>query len=140
MGMPTVASEPLGALCIVERVVLEPGDCPVRAQVWGACAVANPKSAGFGNAAKGYFYYSVPAGKEETARAEWMDLKSAAGTGAVVAFGTRRMPGRFRAQNEKPASPDEYSLNTGVVKFAQTRLRDMYADVAEQLKLVARGR
>ena len=83
MTMPALASDPLGAFCIVEKVVFEPGDCPVRAQVWGACAVANPSNGRFEKAAKGYFYYSVPTGNEEVARAEWMDLKAAAGTGAV---------------------------------------------------------
>ncbi|HEY7473772.1 MAG TPA: hypothetical protein VH679_02080 [Vicinamibacterales bacterium] len=139
MAIPTLASDPLGAFCIVEKVVFEPGDCPVRAQVWGACAVANPGNGRFERAAKGYFYYSVPTGSEEIARAEWMDLKTAAGTGAVVGFGGRRTPiGRFRAENEKPANPDAYPLNTGVVQFNSYFARDMYAGVAEQLRALIR--
>ncbi|HYN09197.1 MAG TPA: hypothetical protein VES67_17580 [Vicinamibacterales bacterium] len=139
MTMPTLASDPLGAFCIVEKVVLEPGDCPVRAQVWGACAVANPANGRFEKAARGYFYYSVPTGKEEIARAEWMDLKASAGTGAVVGFGGRRMPiGRFRAENENPAAPDAYPLNTGVVKLTDYFARDMYSGVADQLRALIR--
>lgn len=139
MTIPTLASDPLGAFCIVEKVVFEPGDCPVRAQVWGACAVANPSNGRFEKAAKGYFYYSVPTGNEEVARAEWMDLKAAAGTGAVVGFGGRRMPiGRFRAENEKPAAADAYPLNTGVVKLTDYFARDMYSGVAEQLRALVR--
>ena len=88
LAVPAVASDPLGVFCIVDKVVLEPPDCPERAQVWGACAVARGGNQ-FDRAAKGYFYYSVPKGREEVARAEWMDLKAAAGTGTLNATATQ---------------------------------------------------
>ena len=139
LAIPVRASDPLGVFCIVEKVVFEPGDCPVRAQVWGACAVANPRTGAFEPASKGYFYYSVPTGKEDVARAEWMDLKTVAGTGAIVGFAGRSMPaGRFRRVSEKPASPDTYPLNTGVIKLQDYFLRDRYAGVADQLKALIR--
>src|SRR5262245_34179930 len=89
LAVPTVASDPMGVYCVIEKVVLEPTDCPERAQVWGVCAVASPRDWSFQTPARGYFYYSVPSGKEETARSEWKDLKSAEGTGQVVGFGRR---------------------------------------------------
>jgi hypothetical protein len=134
LTMPAVASDPLGVFCIVDKVVLEPPDCPEKAQVWGACAVAKIGNQ-FGPAAKGYFYYSIPAGKEDVVRAEWMDLKATAGTGAVIGYGGRIAPaGRFRMENEKPASPDPYPLNTGVVKLSDYFARDYYRGVADQLR------
>ena len=119
--------------------MLEPPDCPERAQVWGACAVARSRTNQFERAAKGYFYYSIPAGREEAARAEWMDLKAAAGTGAIVGFGGRVAPaGRFRAGDEKPASADVYPLNMGVVKLAEYFARDYYRGVADDLRALVR--
>ena len=112
------ASDPMGAYCLIERVVLEPGDCPERAQIWGACALANRY--GYQAPTRGYFYYAVPTGQEDTARREWLDLKAVAGTQEAIGFGGRnRNMGRFRALNEAPAKPDVYPLNVGIV-----RLRD----------------
>ena len=72
---PVKASDPMGVYCVVEKVVFEPADCPDRAQVWGACAVALPQPGGqFKAPARGYFYYSIPTGKEDTVRAEWADF------------------------------------------------------------------
>jgi hypothetical protein len=133
LAIPAAASDPIGILCIVEKVVLEPPDCPERAQVWGACATLP------GRPARGYFYYSVPAGREEIARAEWMDLKSVAGTGAVVGFGGRLAPpGRLRPAAERAASADVYPINTGVVRMAQYFGRDRYAGVIDELKALVR--
>jgi hypothetical protein len=138
LAVPAVASDPLGVFCIVDKVVLEPPDCPERAQVWGACAVARGGNQ-FDRAAKGYFYYSVPKGREEVARAEWMDLKAAAGTGTIVGYGGRVAPaGRFRAETEKPETPDVYPLNMGVVKLAEYFARDYYRGVADDLRALVR--
>jgi hypothetical protein len=139
LTVPAIASDPLGVFCIVDKVVLEPPDCPERAQVWGACAVARSRDNQFDRAARGYFYYSVPKGREDVARAEWMDLKAVAGTGAIVGFGGRGAPaGRFRVETEKPASPDVYPLNTGVVKLAEYFARDYYRGVADDLRALIR--
>jgi hypothetical protein len=106
----------MGAYCLIEKIVLEPGDCPERAQIWGACAVANRY--GYQAATRGYFYYNVPTGQEDTARREWLDLKAVAGTQEAIGFGGRnRNMGRFRPLNEAPAKPDAYPLNVGVVKL-----------------------
>lgn len=138
LTMPALASDPLGVFCIVDKVVFEPADCPEKAQIWGACAVARGGNQ-FGPASKGYFYYSIASGKEDVIRAEWMDLKATAGTGAVVGFGGRIAPaGRFRAESEKPASPDAYPLNMGVVKLSDYFARDYYRGVADQLRALVR--
>ncbi len=37
----SVPSDLMGAYCILDKVVLEPAENPVTAQLWGACAIAN---------------------------------------------------------------------------------------------------
>ena len=119
IGIPTSASDPLGVYCLVEKVVLEPTDCPERAQVWGACVTSNPRQGGDLTAVRrGYFYYKVPARHEDLARAEWKDLQSVAGKQIAVGFGKRNANvGRFRAPDMKPETPDDYPINIGVVRL-----------------------
>ncbi len=116
-ALPLVPSDPMGAYCLVDKVVLEPTESPERAQIWGVCALANQNDWYFQPPAAGYFYYSLPASRPEIARNEWQDLKSVAGTKEVVGFGRRYQPiGRLRAASEKPAAPDTYPLHLGVTK------------------------
>jgi hypothetical protein len=142
-----VPSDLMGAYCILDKVVLEPAENPVTAQLWGACAIANTNDWYFQPAARGYFYYSIlkgPAGpgtKEQLVRNEWADLKSVAGTGEAVGFGRRyETVGRFRKADEKPESPDPYPLHIGVVKMGNRTGVPEVRDVVAQLKAVPRGR
>jgi hypothetical protein len=138
---PVKASDPMGVYCLVEKVVYEPADCPDRAQVWGACALAMPQPGGqFKAPARGYFYYSIPTGKEDTVRAEWADLRAAAGKGEAVGFGNRYSGGvgRFRPTTEAVAKPDPYPLNIGVVKLG--KYGPLPADLLESLRKAAAGK
>ena len=135
LAVPTVASDPMGVYCVIEKVTLEPADCPVRAEVHGVCAIANTNNWGFQSPARGYFSYAVPAGREETARAEWKDLKSAEGTGQVVGFGRRyNSVGKFRPENESPASPDTYPLHLGVFKVTGRAVAPEVTEIAQKLR------
>lgn len=139
--VPVKASDPMGAYCLVEKVVYEPADRPDRVQVWGACAVALPQPGGqFKAPARGYFYYSIPTGKEDAARAEWADLKAVAGKGEAVGFGDRYNGaiGRFRPMTETVAKPDPYPLNIGVVKLG--KYGPLPADLLESLRKAASGK
>ena len=119
LTIPASASDPIGAYCLVEKVVLEPPDCPDRAQVWGACAIADRY--GYRAPTRGYFYYAIPTGQEDVTRREWLDLKAVAGTQEAIGFGGRtRSMGRFRPQTEAAARPDEYPLNIGVMKLRES--------------------
>ena len=137
-AVPTTASSPLsdamGVYCSIDKVVLEPEDTPLRAQVHGVCAIANDEDWYFQPPARGYFYFSAPAGRETTARTEWADIKSVAGTGQVVGFGRRYHPvGRFRATAEQLAKPDVYPIHLGVLK-AGTRMVPEVVDVVAKIK------
>jgi hypothetical protein len=118
------ASDPIGVYAIVDRVVEEPGSGPAqRAQVWGAFTLA--RGIGIGDVydppVRGYFYFSLPVGSEELARAEWNDLRSVAGTGQCVAFASRYEPiGRVRPGCEAPADPDPYTA-TGLTAVRSDR-------------------
>jgi len=135
-----VPSDPMGVYCILDKVVLEPETEPLRAQLWGVCAIANTNDWYFQPVARGYFYYSIPQGKDQIVLREWADLKSVAGTGEAVGFGRRYQPvGRFRKADEKPASADVYPLNIGVVKMNAQRRAPEVNDVVAALK-AARGK
>ena len=119
---------------MVEKVVLEPADCPERAQVCGACARGDRQQLGRPAPSRGYFYYTVPTGHEEAARAEWMDLKSAAGK-QVVGFGRRRR-GKFRAET-KAGVAGYLSTPLGVFKVTS---RAVATELPRSRRICARSR
>jgi hypothetical protein len=115
------ASDMVGVYAVIEKVLLEPGDAaPQRIQIWGAFALSDQKSGStYGPAERGYLYYSCPAGKETVCRKEWEDLKAVAGKDTGVGFGARyKETGRIRKADEKPASPDVYPIERGVVRLS----------------------
>jgi hypothetical protein len=148
---PLRASDPIGIYCVVEKVVLEPNDSqPTAAQIWGTFSLAVPRTpngvpqrpaGSFGTeqnndvyaaVQRGYLYYSCPAGKETACRNEWSDLKASAGKGEILGFGGRYSPlGTVRKADARPASPDVYPLNFGVVKFGRF---SAHPDLAAALK------
>ena len=122
------ASDPMAVYARVDRVVLEPNtDSPQRIQVWGVFAMAKPDDRNdYLAPVRGYLYLTL-AGDSRTVRAEWEDLKQVAGTGQIVAFGSRyELKARLRQADERPASPDAYSVNFGLTKV---RGRTDYAPI-----------
>ena len=58
-------------------------------------------------------------GQETVCRKEWDDLKTVAGKDTGVGFGARyKDTGRIRKADEKPASPDVYPIERGVVRLS----------------------
>lgn len=115
------ASDMVGVYAVVEKVVLEPADAaPQRIQIWGAFALSDQKSGStYGSAQRGYLYYTCPSGQETVCRREWEDLKTVAGKDTGVGFGARyKETGRVRKADEKPASPDVYPIQFGVMRLS----------------------
>jgi hypothetical protein len=137
-----MASDPVGCYGLIEKVVFAPNEgAPQTVQVWGAFVTARvPENRqsyrayeAYGSAEKGYLYYTCPSGQAAACLSEWNDLKSLAGKGTVAGFGSRWLPAqpRVRKADEKPANPDEYKINVGVVpvgKYAS------YPELVEALK------
>jgi hypothetical protein len=124
------ASDPTAVYARVDKVVLEPNaDSPQAIQVWGVFAMAKPGDRNdYLAPARGYLYFTL-AGGSQAARAEWADLKQVAGTGQIVSFGSRyQFKARLRPSDERPSSPDPYSVNFGVTKV---RGRTDYAPIRE---------
>lgn len=116
------ASDPVGIYAVVEKVVTEPADgTPQRVQVWGVFALAEGRGGDdYSEPAYGYLYYRADE-KPDAARREWADLKSVAGTGQAVAFGSRyKEKGRVRRATDKPEIPDAYPVAMGVTKVRRS--------------------
>jgi hypothetical protein len=115
------ASDFVGVYAVVDKVVFEPAEAaPQRIQIWGAFALSDGKSgSNYGTAQRGYLYYECPAGQETVCRKEWTDLKNVAGKDTGVGFGARyKATGRIRKSDEKPAAPDLYPIERGVVRLS----------------------
>ena len=125
------ASDRVAVYAKVDRVVLEPNaDTPTAIQVWGVFSIAQTRNPNdYQPAARGYLYYALPA-KADLARREWADLKSVAGTGTIVAFGSRRegVP-QLRQANDSPGKPDQYSTNVGLVKIPDGARNAQYGPI-----------
>jgi hypothetical protein len=158
---PLFASGPLGIYGIVEKVVFEPDEAHAeRVQVWGAFAYVDggaARSLSVSKAEHGYLYFRMPSGlgpDQTTAiRREWTDLKSVAGTGQAVGFGSWVYTGAFgaldpskrssnppyileaaprggeqadlrvRPASEKPGAPASYQTDSGIVKISANGAR-----------------
>src|SRR5438093_12460038 len=106
------ASDPTGVYARVEKVVLEPNsDSPETIQVWGVFSMAKPNDRNdYLPAARGFLYFKLASDKE-AARREWADLKQVAGTGQIVAFGSRyELKAQLRKPNERSENPDPYAV------------------------------
>jgi hypothetical protein len=120
-----------GVYARVDKVVFEPNEtAPERIQIWGAFALPTKNNRNDYDAAqRGYLYYSLTPGKEEVCRKEWADLKAVAGSGEIVAFGSRFQPSRLRKAKDKPTDPDVYPLDHGLTKMGDRR--SDYAPIRE---------
>lgn len=112
------ASDPVGIYAFVDKVVFEPSDtAPERVQVWGGFALAQGRGEDYENAQRGYMYFKLRTGEEDICRKEWADLKSVAGTGQFVAFGSRHdRKGTVRKPDAKPENADAHPKGWGLTK------------------------
>ena len=133
------ASVPLGVYAIVDTVVLEPSEThPERLQVWGSFALWDEAAAsGYREPSKGYLYYVCSKQHAATCRNEWADLKSMAGSGEIVGFGSRSLgAGRVRSHGDTVSAPDPYPVQFGVVRMGSSPRGAVFA----QLKRLAGSR
>jgi len=129
-----LASDPVGIYALVDKVVFEPSETnPERIQVWGAFAIAEGYGYTYKNAERGYLYYKANSEKPTACRNEWTDLKTVAGTGQIVAFGSRYgEKGKLRKKETKAENPDVYPVAMGLTKVKE---RDDYEPLKQLAKL-----
>ncbi len=93
-----------------------------RIQIFGVFSIATDQQV-FQPAQRGYLYFKLSADNKDVIRREWADLKAAADTHTVIAFGGSGFAGTFstiprlRKPDEKPSSPDPYVLGAGLSKM-----------------------
>jgi len=157
---------------IIERVAFEPnGKPPERIKVWGTFTLlyANQEPVqnwdgnerGLYTPKRGFLYFKlppVPSGDrtksaQEAARREWADLKSIAGTGQAVMFGSwtsgylgmrsrsdktgfvslspNNESLRVYEEKERSVDPITYTMDTGIVKLTN---EGRLAIITEQLR------
>lgn len=114
-------SDWIAAYAIIDKVVLEPGTgTPEKIQVWGDFSLATKGDRNnYDPPQRGYVYFKIKPGKEEATLKEWNDLKTLSGTGQVVGLGVRyQMSFTVRKSEDKPSSPDEYPIGSGLVRMS----------------------
>jgi hypothetical protein len=113
-------SDWIGTYAIIDKVILEPNaTSPERIQIWGDFAMAKANDRNYYDAPqRGYLYFKLMPGKEDGSRKEWADLKSVAGTGEIIGFGTRESRPKVRDASVKPADPENYPFASGLVRMS----------------------
>jgi hypothetical protein len=126
-------SDRVGIYAVVERVEFIPDTAnAMTIQIWGVFALAKmfdtdgvsylaPEFNAYNSPERGYLLFTMIGTNEVAARAEWADLKSLAGKGVVIGFGSRgKGPGRVRPASEPRGKPDVYPMGVGIVHTPST--------------------
>ena len=118
VAMLAHASDPMAVYARVDKVVLPSApESSDTIEIWGVFCLAKPGDRNYYlPAVRGYLYFKLSTNKE-AARKEWADFKELAGSGQIVAFGSRfESQPRLRKADERPENPDPFSTNFGLVK------------------------
>ena len=130
------ASGPVGVYALIDKVTLEPSaENPERILIYGAFSIRTDNQGTFQAPQRGYLYYALPSGANKAViLREWSDLKAAAGTRTVIAFGGTSFgdyvpaggalhvpppydPPHLRKTGDKPENPDPYVTGAGLSKM-----------------------
>lgn len=115
-----IVSDQVGVYGLVEEVLLHPDDQnPTRVEVRGVFSVAAGQLGDeYRPATAGYLAFTIEAGQEKPTRDQWRDLRSVAGTGECVAFGTRysQQGVRVRPVGRGDLATTPYQVHMGVRK------------------------
>lgn len=140
----------IGIYAVIEEVTFAPdGPSPKFIRISGVFVVPVPMSSGsYRTPQRGYLYFRVPSGMEQTTRKDWNELKRAAGTRQVIGFAQYWVPNpgdpngnphrslevTVHTENET-ASPDLYPLPNpkGIITHGDNDDPDFHK-IAEQLQ------
>ena len=101
----------LGIYGVIDQVTFEPdGNSPALVRISGVFVVPVPMSSGdYRPPQRGYLYFQIRPGTEQSARKDWSELKALAGTGEVVGFGQYWVP-----NPDDPSGNPHHSLEVTV--------------------------
>jgi hypothetical protein len=131
------ASGLVGVYALIDKVVMEPNaDNPERIRIFGVFSIMTNLSEVFQPAQRGYLFFTFSSDDKDLIRREWADLKAAAGTHTVIAFGGWSFRGPFfaprvRKTDDKPEGPDPYILGAGL---SRVRSNTDYAPIKSLLE------
>jgi hypothetical protein len=120
------ASGYVGVYALIDKVTMEPSaESPERILIYGVFSIKMDDDRGaFQAPQRGYLYYTLPSGANRSSvLREWSDLKAAAGTRTVIAFGGSSFAGEpnrsplLRKTGDKPENPDPYVTGAGLSKM-----------------------
>jgi hypothetical protein len=84
----------IGIYAVIDKVTFEPdGPSPNFIRISGVFVIPVPISSGqYKSPQRGYLYFRIRPGMEQTTRKDWNELKTVAGTGRAVGFGQYWVP------------------------------------------------
>jgi hypothetical protein len=116
------ASFPVAVWTHVDKVVLDNPADPTTIEIHGTFMLhtgeTSTKYFGFSEPAKGYLYYTCPAGQKAICQMEWADLQKNIGkpvTECAGFGGDMSATGTLRQSCDPPSKPDIYPIAMGVV-------------------------
>jgi hypothetical protein len=122
------ASYPCGIYARIDKVEFEPNaDKPERVKVWGDFILVKTTDTRYGPR-RGYMYFEIVKGKEDTCRIEWKDLETIAGSTKYVAFGSayserndnlgpNGASPNVHTKDDRDVKPIPYPLNAGMYRL-----------------------
>jgi hypothetical protein len=136
-------SDPIGVYAIIDKVVLAPDTLnPTTIEIHGKFALSQGGAGDhYDKALAGFLYFRTDPTNERATRAEWADLRRAAGTKQIIGFG-RKASGTstrpvIRCPGYQPTRPpDEYRTGIGLARAVGAIFQNtMAAEIEKDLKL-----
>jgi len=117
------ASDPIGIYAIIDKVSLLPSEQSAQTiQISGVFSLAEGRGEAYSKPQHGYLFFTVDPEKPDVTRKEWADLKSIAGSGKAIGFGSRypKKKPTVRKTDQSAKDPDPYPLGWGIRKITDS--------------------
>ena len=117
------ASDSIGIYALIDKVTFLPSEQSAQTiQVSGVFSLAEGRGETYSKPQRGYLFFTIDPEKPDVTRKEWADLKSVAGSGKAVGFGSRypKKKPTVRKADETPKDADPYMLGWGIRKITDT--------------------
>ena len=121
MAGPLRASDPIGIYALIDKVTLLERAAET-IQISGVFSLAEGRGETYSKPQRGYLFFTIDPEKPDVTRKEWADLKSVAGSGKAIGFGSRypKKKPTVRKADQTPKDPDPYMLGWGIRKITDS--------------------